>query len=127
MIKEFKGYLKTDLQTTSASYVHLGLVGWEEIKSFPAISLFPIGIKTTKYGEGVFKNVMRFGIGLFAKKGSDSIEDQLDALYEELLDLSFSTIGDYVEALELNELVYDAYNDKEKGTAFVSLEITFNY
>ena len=127
MVKEFKNYIKTDLEGTSATYVHLGLIGWEEVKSFPAISLFPIGIKTTKYGEGMQKNVMRFGLGLFAKKGSDSIEDQLDALYEELLALDFSTIGGYVEALELNELVYDAYNDKEKGTAFVSLEITFNY
>lgn len=127
MVKEFKNYLKTDLQGTSASYVHLGLIGWEEIKSFPAISLFPIGVKTTKYGGGVYKNVMRFGVGLFAKKGSSSIEDQLDDLYEELLALDFSTIGDYIEALEINELVYDAYNDKEKGTAFVSLEITFNY
>lgn len=127
MVKELKNYIKTDLETTSASYVHLGLIGWEEVKSFPAISLFPIGLKTVKMGEGVYSNVMRFGIGLFAKKGSDSIEDQLDALYEELLGLDFSTIGQYVEGLELKELVYDAYNDKEKGTAFVSLEITFNY
>lgn len=127
MVKELKGYLKTDLEGTSASYVHQGLIGWEDIKSFPAISVFPIGIKTQKFGEGVQGNVMRFGLGLYVIKGSSDIEDQLDDLYEELLDLGFDTIGDYVEALEISELIYDAYNDKEKGTAYVSLEITFNY
>ena len=126
MVKELKGYLKTDLEETSASYVRQGLIGWEDIKSFPAISVFPIGIKTKKYGEGVQGNIMRFGLGLYVTKGSSSIEDQLDDLYEELLDLGFDTIGNYIEALEITELVYDAYNDKNKGTAYVSLEITFN-
>ena len=127
MVKELKGYLKTDLETTSASYVNLGLIGWEDVKQFPALSLFPVGIKTVKYPEGVFKNVMRFGIGIYVSKSSTSIEDQLEDLYEEILALGFTTIGDYIEALEINEMIYDAYNDKEKGTAFVPIEITFNY
>lgn len=125
MIKEIKNYLKSDLEDMSVSYVHQGLIGWEDIPSFPAVSVFPVGIKTQNYGEGVNRSTIRFGIGLYVTKGSSSIEDQLDDLYEELLSLEFNNTSTNVESLEISELVYDAYNDKDKGTAYVSLEITF--
>lgn len=128
MVKQLKGYLKSDLLTITSNVV-TELAGWENVQKFPAISVFPLGIKTVISGEGVANNVLRMGLGLYVKKSSslDVIADKLDDLYESLLDCSWENTRDHIEALEVKELIYDAYNNKEKGTAYVPIEISFIY